>query len=307
MHCGFGVANGPWGERSPEPVKRHKNSVIIASPFTTSEVPVALAFTLFGLSPKRVKMNWHQSAKLMAPGRQNPRPVGALELWALGSRNNLLRTNFLPCCMNMAIGGPLERPRLRLPRTQRSIPDLVPCANVSLLMARQSTHQTKPNAEKNPRRDPTASGQRDASVNRIASHNYFLLEKFETGVVLTGTEVKSIRAGRANLKDSYGLVKDGELWLLNAHIGPYEHGNIFNHAPLRTRKLLVHKDELRKLVGKTQQKGLTLIPTRMYFKNGKVKVELALAKGKQLWDKRETERRRTADKEARDAIVRGRK
>jgi SsrA-binding protein len=174
-------------------------------------------------------------------------------------------------------------------------------------MARQSTHQVKPNAEKNPRRDPTAAGQRDAAVNRIASHNYFLLEKFETGIVLTGTEVKSVRAGHANLKDSYGLVKDGELWLLNAHIGPYEHGNIFNHAPLRTRKLLVHKDEVRKLIGKTQQKGLTLVPTRLYFKNGKVKVELALAKGKQLWDKRETERRRTADKEAREAITRSRK
>ena len=169
-------------------------------------------------------------------------------------------------------------------------------------MPRQSTHETTPNKEKSPRRDPTASGQRDAAVNRIASHNYFLLEKFECGVVLTGTEAKSVRGGLANLKDSYGLVKDGELWLLNAHIGPYEHGNIHNHAPLRTRKLLMHKEEIRKLIGKTQQEGLTLIPIRMYFKNGKVKVELALAKGKQLWDKRETERRRTADKEAREAI-----
>ena len=174
-------------------------------------------------------------------------------------------------------------------------------------MARQSTHRTKANPEKNPRRDPTAAGERDAAVNRIAAHNYFLLEKFETGIVLTGTEVKSVRSGLANLKDSYGLVKDGELWLLNAHIGPYDHGNIFNHAPLRTRKLLVHKDEVRKLIGKTQQKGLTLIPTRMYFKNGRVKLELALAKGKQLWDKRETERRRTADKEAREAITRSRR
>jgi SsrA-binding protein len=173
-------------------------------------------------------------------------------------------------------------------------------------MPRQSTHQTKPNAEKSSRRDPTASGQRDAAVNRIASHNYFLLEKFEAGVALTGTEVKSIRGGLANLKDSYGLVKDNEIWLLNAHIGPYQHGNILNHAPLRTRKLLMHREEIRKLIGKTQQKGLTLIPTRMYFKNGKVKVELALAKGKQLWDKRETERRRTADKEAREAVARGR-
>jgi SsrA-binding protein len=116
-----------------------------------------------------------------------------------------------------------------------------------------------------------------------------------------------VRAGRANLKDAYGLVKDGELWLLNAHIGHYEHGNIFNHEPVRTRKLLVHAAELRKLIGKTQQKGMTLIPTRMYFKNGRIKVEMALAKGKQLWDKRETERRRTADREAREAIARSRK
>src|SRR5256714_7186900 len=174
-------------------------------------------------------------------------------------------------------------------------------------MPRQAAHQIKANAEKNKRRDPTAVGQRDASVNRIASHNYFLLEKYETGVALTGTEVKSVRSGLVNLKDAYGLVKDGELWLLNCHIGAYEHGNIFNHAPLRTRKLLVHKEELRKLIGQTQQKGLTLIPTRMYFKNGRVKLELALAKGKQLWDKRETERRRTADKEAREAITRSRK
>ena len=174
-------------------------------------------------------------------------------------------------------------------------------------MPRQSAHPTKPNAEKNPRRDPTAAGQRDAAVNRIASHNYFLLEKFETGIALSGTEVKSVRGGLVTLKDAYGLIKDGELWLLNCHIGAYEHGNINNHAPLRTRKLLVHKDEIRKLIGKTQQKGLTLIPVRMYFKSGRVKLELALAKGKQLWDKRETERRRTADQEAREAITRSRR
>ncbi|HEX4424966.1 MAG TPA: SsrA-binding protein SmpB [Terriglobales bacterium] len=174
-------------------------------------------------------------------------------------------------------------------------------------MARQTSHPTKSNPEKNPKRDPTAAGQRDAAVNRIASHNYFLLEKFETGVSLTGTEVKSVRNGLANLKDAYGLIKDDEIWLLNCHIGPYEHGNIANHAPLRTRKLLMHKEEIRKLMGKTHQKGQTLIPTRMYFKHGKVKVEIALAKGKQLWDKRETERRRTADNEARDAINRSRK
>ncbi len=174
-------------------------------------------------------------------------------------------------------------------------------------MAKHPTHQTQPNREKNPRRQPTASGEKDAAVNRNASHNYFLLEKFEAGAVLTGTEVKSIRTGKANLKDAYGLIKDGELWLLNCHIGPYDHGNYANHAALRTRKLLLHKEEIRKLIGKTQQKGLTLVPTRVYFKNGRIKVELALAKGKQLWDKRETERRRTADREAREAISRGRK
>ena len=174
-------------------------------------------------------------------------------------------------------------------------------------MARQSTHQTKPEKPKNVKRDPVASGERDASVNRAASHNYFLSDKMETGVVLSGTEVKSVRHGLANLKDAYGLIKDGELWLLNAHIGPYEHGNIYNHAPLRTRKLLIHKEQLRKLIGQTQQKGHTLIPTRLYFKNGRVKCEIALAKGKQLWDKRETERRRTADREAREAVARSRK
>src|SRR6202050_2654191 len=104
-------------------------------------------------------------------------------------------------------------------------------------MARQSTHQTKPSPDKSAHSDPPPSCARGAAVNRIASHNYFLLEKFECGVVLTGTEAQSVRGGLANLKDAYGLVKDGELWLLNAHIGPYEHGNIHNHAPLRTRKL----------------------------------------------------------------------
>lgn len=174
-------------------------------------------------------------------------------------------------------------------------------------MAKQTTHATRPNREKNPRRQPTAAGEKDAATNRNAGHNYFLLEKFEAGIVLTGTEVKSVRAGKANLKDSYSLVKDGELWLLNCHISPYEHGSYSNHAALRTRKLLAHREEIRKLFGKTQQRGLTLIPTRMYFKDGRVKVELALARGKQQWDKRETERRRTADREAREAIARGRK
>src|SRR5207247_10581092 len=110
-------------------------------------------------------------------------------------------------------------------------------------MARQPAHQTKPNPEKNPRRDPTAAGQRDAAVNRIASHNYFLLEKFEAGVALTGTEFKTVRAGRDNLKDCHGLIKHGEPWLLNCHIGAYPHCHHFNRAPPRTRTPLKHLEE----------------------------------------------------------------
>ncbi|MCU1223187.1 MAG: SsrA-binding protein [Edaphobacter sp.] len=153
-------------------------------------------------------------------------------------------------------------------------------------------------------RDPVASGLRDAAFNRSASFNYFLTDKFEAGVALRGTEVKSIREGKANLKDAYGLLKDGECFLLNAHIGPFSHGNAMNHDSLRTRKLLLHKTEVRRLENMTRQKGFTLIPTRLYFRNGRVKCELALAKGKQDWDKRETERKREADKEAKAAVAR---
>jgi SsrA-binding protein len=149
-----------------------------------------------------------------------------------------------------------------------------------------------------------AAGNRDAAFNRSASHNYFLTDRFECGVALRGTEVKSIREGSANLKDAYGLLKDGEAFLLNAHIGPFSHGNAMNHESLRTRKLLLHKSELAKLKVLSTQKGFTLIPTRLYFRNGRVKCELALAKGKQDWDKRTTERNREADKEARAAIAR---
>ncbi|MGA9069968.1 MAG: SsrA-binding protein SmpB [Terracidiphilus sp.] len=174
-------------------------------------------------------------------------------------------------------------------------------------MARQTSHVIVQPAATNPQkaakpRDPVASGQRDAAHNRAASHNYFLLDKFEAGVSLRGTEVKSIREGKANLKDSYGLIKDGEAFLLNLHIGPYSHGNISNHDETRTRKLLLHQAEIRKLQIKTQIKGNTLIPTRLFFRNGRVKCELAVAKGKQDWDKRETERSREADRDARAAI-----
>ncbi|MDE1156204.1 MAG: SsrA-binding protein SmpB [Acidobacteriaceae bacterium] len=167
-----------------------------------------------------------------------------------------------------------------------------------------SAQQAKP-VVKAKDRDPIAAGQRDAAFNRSASFNYFLTDRFEAGIALRGTEVKSIREGKTNLKDAYGLIKDGEAFLINAHIGPFSHGNVFNHEETRTRKLLLHRREIQKLGPMLHGKGLTLIPVRLYFKNGRVKCEIALAKGKQDWDKRETERKREADKEARAAIARG--
>ena len=149
---------------------------------------------------------------------------------------------------------------------------------------------------------PEKTGHKDLSVNRQASHNYYLEDRYEAGVALTGTEVKSARNGRVQLKDSYAMIKDGELWLLNCHISPYDFGNIFNHDPTRTRKLLLHREEIRRLIGKTRERGYSLVPTRMYLKGGRIKVELALAKGKREYDKRETERRREAEKEARSAV-----
>jgi SsrA-binding protein len=146
------------------------------------------------------------------------------------------------------------------------------------------------------------ANEKVVATNREAYHNYHILETHECGIALTGTEVKSIREGRCNLKDSYGQIRQGEAWLLNAHISPYSHGNRENHEPLRSRKLLLHKKEILKLASKAQEKGLTLVATRMYFKNGRIKVELAVAKGKKLYDKRETERRREADREARATL-----
>lgn len=150
-------------------------------------------------------------------------------------------------------------------------------------------------------------GVKDVAVNRQASHNYLLLERFEAGLALTGTEVKALRQGKANLRDAYGTVKAGEAWLINCHISTYQPGSFMNHPPLRPRKLLLHKHELRKLTGKVAEKGLTLIPLRIYFKNGLAKCELALARGKKLHDKREAARRRIADEEARAEIARRRK
>ena len=138
--------------------------------------------------------------------------------------------------------------------------------------------------------------------NRQAGHNYFLLERCEAGLVVTGTEVKAARAGKAQLRDAYATVDRGEAWLINAHISEYSHGNRENHLPTRTRKLLLHRREIDKLLVKTRDKGLSLIPTKIYLKAGRIKCELALAKGKKFHDKRETERARTADAEARAAI-----
>ena len=139
-------------------------------------------------------------------------------------------------------------------------------------------------------------------TNKKASQNYFLEERFEAGLILVGTEVKSLRTGHANLNDSYVLVKTDAAYLLNCHISPYEAGNQFNHEPMRTRKLLLHQEEISKLWGKTQTKGYSLIPTKIYFLRGKAKVEIALAKGKKKGDKRETIRRRELDRETARAM-----
>ncbi len=133
--------------------------------------------------------------------------------------------------------------------------------------------------------------------NKKAFHEYFILDNYECGVELFGTEVKSLRQGRVNLKDSYCSFEKGELFILGMHISPYEKGNIFNKDPLRSKKLLMHKSELRSLFGKVRQDGCTLIPTKLYFKNSLVKVEIGLAKGKKLYDKREDSAKRDASRE----------
>jgi SsrA-binding protein len=135
------------------------------------------------------------------------------------------------------------------------------------------------------------------TTNRKAYHDYFIHDTFEAGISLLGTEVKSLRGGKANLKDSYAIIKNGEAFLLNCHISPYSHGNIQNHDPLRTRKLLLHRREIDKLWGNITQKGLTVIPLKIYFKKGKAKVELGLAKGKRQYEKRSTIKEKEAKRE----------
>ena len=146
------------------------------------------------------------------------------------------------------------------------------------------------------------SGEKLIASNKKAFHDYFVLQKMEAGVELTGTEVKSLRDGKANLKDSYVVIKRGEAFLLGAHISPYTHGNRENHDPERTRRLLLHRREIDKLEAQVMEKGLTVVPLRLYFRGGRVKAEIAVVRGKKLYDKRETEKRREADREAAKAM-----
>lgn len=139
-------------------------------------------------------------------------------------------------------------------------------------------------------------------TNRQAFHEYHILDRYEAGAALLGTEVKSIMAGRIQLKDSYVSIKDDEVWLINAHISPYSHGNKQNHEPLRPRKLLLHRKEIDKLEKETTQEGMTLVVTSIYWKNGRIKFEIGVAKGKKLYDKRETEMRKTVERETRQQL-----
>jgi SsrA-binding protein len=154
---------------------------------------------------------------------------------------------------------------------------------------------------------PDKPADRLVAQNRAASYNYHLLERMEAGLVLTGTEVKSLREGKATIREGYAAVRNGEVWLLHCHIPEYLPGGPFNHEPLRPRKLLLSRHEIDKLIGKTQQKGLTLIPLRLYFKNGVAKCEIALARGKKQHDRRQAEREREARREADEAIYRSRR
>jgi SsrA-binding protein len=146
------------------------------------------------------------------------------------------------------------------------------------------------------------AAQKNIAENRKAFHDYHILETFETGLVLLGTEVKSIREGNVNLRDSFARIENGEVFVYGLHIQPYSHRGYAVHEPLRPRKLLLHAHEIRKLIGKTIERGMTLVPLRMYFKNGRVKVALGLARGKQMHDKRETIKRREVDRETRAAV-----
>lgn len=142
-----------------------------------------------------------------------------------------------------------------------------------------------------------APGEQVICVNRQARHNYFIDETYEAGLVLVGSEVKSLRDGKANLSDSYAQIRKGEAFLINCHISPYSGANQFNHEPTRTRKLLLHEREIERLTGKTKERGLTLVALKLYFKDGRAKVEIGLGRGKKLYDKRETLKRKNAERE----------
>ena len=153
-----------------------------------------------------------------------------------------------------------------------------------------------------PEKTAREQARRIIAENRKARHDYHIIETWEAGVALLGTEVKAIREGRVNLRDSYARAEKGEVWMMNVHISPYSHSGYAGHDELRQRKLLLHRHEIRKLAGRAAEKGLTLVPLELYFKNGRVKVSLALAKGQQAHDKRETIKRREVDRETRAAV-----
>ena len=158
-----------------------------------------------------------------------------------------------------------------------------------------------------PEKKPDKPAVQVVAQNRAASHNYHILEKLEAGMVLHGTEVKALREGKANIRDAYAEVRPTGVWLMNCHISQYLPGGPFNHEPLGARKLLLHKAEIQKLLGKTERKGMTLIPLRIYFRDGIAKCEIALAQGKKTWDRRQDERNKEARREAETAMYRNRR
>ena len=161
--------------------------------------------------------------------------------------------------------------------------------------------QATPPARDSMRSEAKDPGEKVLATNRQAFHNFFIGDRFEAGIALLGTEVKSLRGGKANLKEAYARVQGGEVFLFNCHISPYSHGGYANHEPLRSRKLLLHREEIRRLAQRTATGGQTLIPLRLYLRKGRVKVEIALARGKKLWDKREAIKAKDQEKEARAA------
>ncbi len=158
-----------------------------------------------------------------------------------------------------------------------------------------------------PAKKPEKPAEKIVAQNRAASYNYSLLDRYEAGLALVGTEVKTLREGKATLRDAYAEARGGEMWLMNCHIPEYQPGGLRNHNPLRPRKLLMHRREIDKLAGQIQQKGLTVVPLRLYFRDGRAKCELALARGKKLYDRRQAEREKEARREAKEAIYRYRR